>query len=145
MSLVPNGTSTTSLLVPTGAAPPPAIGELPALLKRWMTLQEEVSALNAEMKQRRTQSKALKDIILRIMESNNVAKINVSKGAVVHKTREVTEKLSSGFMLKHFKEFFGGDEERAASLVNYLEENRASIMKHDLKLHIPKASGTEEN
>jgi hypothetical protein len=145
MSLVPNGASTNSLLVPTGAAPPPAIGELPALLKRWMTLQEEVSSLNAEMKQRRTQSKALKDIILRIMESNNVAKINVSKGAVIHKTREVTEKLSNGFMLKHFKEFFGGDEERASSLVNYLEENRTSIMKHDLKLHIPKSSGSEEN
>jgi hypothetical protein len=41
-------------------------------------------------------------------------------------------------MLKHFKEFFGGDEERASSLINYLEENRTSIMKHDLKLHVPK-------
>ena len=104
MSIVPGAGSTNSLLVPTGAPAAPAISELPALLKRWMTLQEEVASLNAEMKQRRTQSKALKDIILRIMESNNVAKINVSKGAVVHKTREVTEKLSSGFMLKHFKE-----------------------------------------
>ena len=98
MSIVPGG-STNSLLVPTSAPSAPAISELPALLKRWMTIQEEVASLNAEMKQRRTQSKALKDIILRIMESNNVAKINVSKGAVVPKTREVTEKLSSGFML----------------------------------------------
>lgn len=145
MSIVPGAGSTNSLLIPTGAAPAPAIGELPALLKRWMTLQEEVASLNAEMKQRRTQSKALKDIILRIMESNNVAKINVSKGAVIHRTREVTEKLSNGFMLKHFKEFFGGDEERASALVNYLEENRTSIMKHDLKLQVPKASGSEEN
>jgi hypothetical protein len=148
MSIVPGaGSSTNSLLVPTGPAPAPAISELPALLKRWMTLQEEVASLNAEMKQRRTQSKALKDIILRIMESNNVAKINVSKGAVIHKTREVTEKLSNEFMLKHFKEFFGGDEERAASLVNYLDDNRTSIMKHDLKLQIPKPSngGSDEN
>ena len=144
MSIVP-GNGANSLLVPTGPAPTPAINELPGLLKRWMTIQEEVTSLNAEIKQRRTQSKVLKDIILRIMESNNVAKINVSKGAVVHKTREVTEKLSSGFMLKHFKEFFGGDEERAASLVNFLEEYRTSIMKHDLKLQVPKPAGTEEN
>jgi len=143
MAMVP-GNGTNSLLVPTGPAPAPAIGELPGLLKRWMTIQEEITTLNAEVKQRRTQSKVLKDIILRIMESNNVAKINVSKGAVIHKTREVSEKLSNGFMLKHFKEFFGGDEERAASLVNYLDENRTSIMKHDLKLQIPKPSGTDE-
>jgi hypothetical protein len=143
MSLVPNG-ETNSLLVPTGNPAAPAIGELPTLLKRWMALQEEASTLNAELKQRRTQSKALKDIILRIMESNNVAKINVSKGAVVHRTREVTEKLSNGFMLKHFKEFFSGDEERASSLINYLEERRTSIMKHDLKLQVPKINGSAE-
>lgn len=146
MSLVPGGSSTNSLLVPTGAPAAPAISELPALLKRWMTLQEEAASLNAEMKQRRTQSKALKDIILRIMESNNVAKINVSKGAVIHRTREVTEKLSNEFMMKHFKEFFGGDQERASSLINYLEEHRTSIMKHDLKLQVPKMNGAgEEN
>jgi hypothetical protein len=130
-------------LLAAGAAGAPAISELPALLKRWMTLQEETAALRADIKQRDTQSKALKDIILRIMETNNVVKLNVSKGAVVHKTREVTEKISNGFMLKHFKTFFGGDEERAKALVDYLEENRGSIMKHDLKLQVPKPAAEE--
>jgi len=146
MALVPNGNgSVNSLLVPTGSsAPPPPISELPNLLKRWMAIQEEITTLNNELKQRKTQSKVLKDIILRIMESNNVAKINVSKGAVIHKTREVTEKLSNTFMLKHFKEFFNGDEERALALVNYLDDNRNSITKHDLKLHIPRMSGADD-
>ena len=141
MSIVPNTMGNT--LLAAGAAGAPAISELPALLKRWMTLQEETAALRADIKQRDTQSKALKDIILRIMETNNVVKLNVSKGAVVHKTREVTEKISNGFMLKHFKTFFGGDEERAKALVDYLEENRGSIMKHDLKLQVPKPAAEE--
>jgi len=141
MSIVPNTMGNT--LLAAGGAGAPAISELPALLKRWMTLQEETAALRADIKQRDTQSKALKDIILRIMETNNVVKLNVSKGAVVHKTREVTEKISNSFMLKHFKQFFGGDEERANALVDYLEENRGSIMKHDLKLQVPKPAAEE--
>jgi len=130
-------------LLAAGGAGAPAISELPALLKRWMTLQEETAVLRADIKQRETQSKALKDIILRIMETNNVVKLNVSKGAVVHKTREVTEKMSNSFMLKHFKQFFGGDEDRAKALIDYLDENRGSIMKHDLKLQVPKPAAEE--
>jgi hypothetical protein len=122
----------------------PAIQELPALLKRWMSIQEEVAVLKADINQRTTQSKALKDIILRIMETNNVVKLNVSKGSVIHRTREVTEKISNGFMLKHFKQFFGGDEERAQALITYLEENRGSVMKHDLKIQLPKAAAASE-
>jgi len=110
------------------------IVELPAFLKRWMTLQEEISALNSELKQRRTQSKALKDVILRIMESNKVAALNTSKGVVVHKTKETAEKLSNDYLLKHCKEFFNGDETRAKALVDYLEEHRTTVTRSDLKL-----------
>lgn len=110
------------------------ISELPNFLKRWMVLQEEISTLNGELKQRRTQSKALKEIIMRIMDSNKVAALNISKGTVVHKTYESGEKISIEYMLKHCKDFFNGDEERAKALVKYLEDHRAVIKKHDLKL-----------
>lgn len=122
MSIVPAGADTNG------------ISELPTLLKRWMTLQEEMSTLNNEIKQRRTQSKALKDMILRIMERNQVAALNVSKGQVVHQVREAPEKLSSDYLLKHCKDFFGGDEQKATSLVKYLEEHRSTSSVSVLKL-----------
>lgn len=112
------------------------IGELPNYLKRWLTLQDEIIAFNTELQQRRTQSKALKEIILRIMNSNKVAALNTSKGTVLHKTRETAERISNDYLMKHCKEFFGGDEERAKALVEYLEEHRTVIKKHDLKLQI---------
>jgi hypothetical protein len=125
-------------LIPSGAGDSGSISELPTLLKRWMGIQEEMSTLNNELKQRRTQSKALKDMILRIMESNRVAALNVSKGTVIHKIREAPEKISNDYLLKHCKDFFGGDEERARALVTYLEEHRGTSKVHDLKLQMPK-------
>jgi hypothetical protein len=120
-------------LIPTGDGSA-TIQELPSLLKRWMTTQEEMATLNNELKQRRTQSKALKEVILRIMDTNSVVQLNVSRGAVVHKTREVAEKISNTYLLKHCKDFFEGDEAKAKALIDYLETNRATSIKHDLKL-----------
>ena len=122
-------------LIPAETAP---VSELPTLLKRWMTIQEELATLNAEMKQRKTQSKALKDVILRIMDSNKVVQLNVTKGTVVHKTREVSETLSNGYLLKHCSEFFGGDMAKAEALVNYLDEHRGTTVRHDLRFQSPR-------
>ena len=108
--------------------------ELPNLLRRWMTIQEEIATLNAEIKQRRTTAKALKDVILRIMESNNVANLNVSRGIVSHNTREIKESLTPEYIKKQCKEFFGGDEAKAAQLVEFLNEHRGVSVKHDLRL-----------
>jgi hypothetical protein len=125
-------------IVPSGAGGDGAVSELPALLKRWLAIQEEIASLNNELKQRRTVSRTMKDMIMRIMETSNVVQLNTSKGAVVHRTRTVTERLSSESMLKHFKEFFGGDEAKALALIAYLDEHRGTVIKHDLKLQMAK-------
>jgi hypothetical protein len=114
------------------------LSELPTLLRQWMSLQEKISELNGEIKGKRAQSKALKEVILRIMESNKVAALNVSKGTVMHKVRETAETLTDGVLLKHCKDFFGGDEERARALVDYLNSHRGTRVSHDLKLHTPR-------
>ncbi len=120
--------------VDTGAT----LGELPTLLKQWMSLQEKIAELNGEIKGKRAQSRALKEVILRIMETNRVAALNVSKGTVLHKVRETAEAITDPFLFKHCKDFFGGDEERAKALVEYLNTHRGTKVSHDLRLQVPK-------
>jgi hypothetical protein len=131
-----------SLIRSEGKSAGASIEELPTLMKQWMKLQEEIAMLNAEVKERRTQSKALREMILRIMETNKVAALNVSKGSVVHKTREVKETLSQDYLFKQCKDFFNGDEEKAKSLITHLEEHRTSTVVHDLKI-IPGSGGSD--
>ncbi len=116
--------------------------ELPALLKRWMALQDEMATLNAELKQRRTTSKALKDMIMRIMQSNNLGQLNVSKGAVVRLTRQTKESINEEYLKKHCKEFFGGDEEKAAQLIAYLQEQRGAKTSDYIRL-VPGDTGSQ--
>ena len=106
--------------------------------------QEEMNTLNAEIRQRRTQAKALREVILRIMETNNLAQLNISKGAVVHETREIKGSMSADYIARHCKDFFNGDEAKASALMAYLNEHRETKVKHDLKLR-PSASETGSN
>jgi hypothetical protein len=121
-------------LITHDAAASLTTAELPGLLKRWMTLQDEIGTLNAEVKQRRTASAALKNMIMRIMETNNLGQLNVSKGAVVRSTREVKETLSQDYIRKHCKEFFGGDDDKANALIQYLNEHRSTKVSTSIRL-----------
>jgi hypothetical protein len=129
-----------SLITQEAAVAALSTTELPGLLKRWMTLQDEMATLNAEIKQRRTTSAALKSMIMRIMETNNLGQLNVSKGAVVRTTRESKESLNNDYLLKHCKEFFGGDDTKAQALLKYLDEHRATKVTSSIRL-VPAGDG----
>ena len=107
--------------------------ELPTLLKQWMTINTELNTLMAEVRERKTQAKALRDVILKIMEKNNVVQLNVTKGSVVHKTREKKESLSNDYLKKTAEAFFAGDAAKAEALVKFVEEGRAKTVVHDLR------------
>ena len=88
-------------IVPTGGHPDAnnSLTELPTLLKAWIKLQEEIVTMNAELSQRKKHSKTLKDTILRIMESNKVAALNVSRGVISHRITEKAEPVNNSYLL----------------------------------------------
>jgi len=112
----------------------PDISELPAFLKRWISVGEEISAIDSQLREKRKQSKALKETILRIMQGNKVQQINTNKGAVVDKKRKIKEAISAKFMKKCMSEYFQGDEEKTNKIFEYVENKRKEEEKHDLKL-----------
>ena len=112
----------------------PDIKELPQFLKRWIAIEEEISSVNTTLREKRKQSKALKETILRIMQGNKVQQINTNKGAVVDRKRKIKEAISAKFMKKGLKEYFNGDEEKTNKIFEFIENKRKEEEKHDLRL-----------
>ena len=124
----------------------PDISELPAFLKRWISIGEEITAIDSQLREKRKQSKALKETILRIMQGNKVQQINTNKGAVVDRKRKIKEAISAKFMKKCMSEYFQGDEDKTNKIFEFVENKRKEEEKHDLKLQketdTPAAPGT---
>ena len=112
----------------------PDIKELPQFLKQWIAIEEEISAVNTTLREKRKKSKALKDTILRIMQGNKVQQINTNKGAVVDRKRKLKEAISAKFMKTCMKEYFQGDEDKTNKIFEFVEGKRTEEEKHDLKL-----------
>ena len=112
----------------------PDISELPALLKSWISIGEEISAIDSQLREKRKQSKALKETILRIMQGNKVQQINTNKGAVVDRKRKIKEAISAKFMKKCLLEYHKGDSDKTNQIFEFVENKRKEEEKHDLKL-----------
>jgi hypothetical protein len=112
----------------------PDISELPALLKEWIRVGEEISAIDSQLREKRKASKALKETILRIMQGNKVQQINTNKGAVVDRKRKIKEAISAKFMKKCLLEYNKGDAEKTNQIFEFVENKRKEEEKHDLKL-----------
>jgi hypothetical protein len=125
-------------IVPVSIAEENSLKELPGLLKRWMTVQEEIVTLNAELSTRKKHNKTLKETILRIMDTHKVAALNVSRGVISHRVKEKAEPVNNNYLQKHLTTFFDGDESKAKSLIDFLENKREVTQQHDLKLTVPK-------
>lgn len=112
----------------------PDINELKGLLKRWISIEEEISVINSTLREKKRTSKALKETILRTMQANKVQQINTQKGAVVDRKRKLKEAISAKFMKKCMSEYFQGDEDKTNKIFEFVEAKRKEEEKHDLKL-----------
>jgi len=112
----------------------PDIKDLGAFLKKWIALEEDIKEIETTVREKRKQSKALKETILRIMQGNKVQQINTQKGAVVDKKRVIKEAISAKFMKKCMKEYFKGDDEKTNQIFDFVEGKRKEEEKHVLKL-----------
>jgi hypothetical protein len=112
----------------------PDINELKGLLKRWISIEEEISSINTSLREKKHTSRALKESILRTMQANKVQQINTQKGAVVDRKRKLKEAISAKFMKKCMSEYFQGDEDKTNKIFEFVEAKRKEEEKHDLKL-----------
>jgi hypothetical protein len=102
----------------------PGVPQLSALIKEWMTTEDELRTLGAEVREKRKRAKLVRQMILKIMKGGKIGRLNISAGAVTTRTKNTKAPLTKKFMVEALTGFFGGDAEKAATCVAYLDEHR---------------------
>lgn len=117
-----------------GDSPGPGTAQLGGLIKQWMALEEDVRTLSAEIRERRKQLKATRDMITKIMKGAKVGQLNISAGQVLHRTKQTKQPLSKKFIVNTLTEFFNGDAVMAAKCAQFLEDHRPKKVTESLTL-----------
>jgi hypothetical protein len=98
--------------------------QLPNLIKEWMTTEEELRTLSAEMREKRKRAKTVRDMVMRIMKGNKVGRLNISAGAVTTHTKATKAPMSKKYVVDALTTYFSGDRTKAEACAKFLDENR---------------------
>jgi hypothetical protein len=97
---------------------------LPQLIKEFIVLNDEMTALNNALREKRKRAKAVKDMLSGIMRTNNLGAINTSACSIIKKMKSTKATLSKKYLTQTLLDFFDGNAEMADKCFRFLEEHR---------------------
>jgi len=107
---------------------------LPALIKEWITTEDELRTLSAEIREKRKRTKTVKAMIMTIMKTGKIGKLNISAGAVTARTKQSKAPMTKKYIVEALTDFFKGNKEQAEACAAFLHEKRPMKVVENLDL-----------
>ena len=100
------------------------VNQLPGLIKEWMTTEDDLRTLSAEVREKRKRVKLVRSMIVRIMKGGKIGRLNISAGAVTTQSKTTKAPLTKKYIRETLTEFFKGDTAKAEACAAFLDEHR---------------------
>lgn len=107
--------------------------QLDLVINTWRDLHKEIDELNSQLKEKKKRSKALEEMILRIMKKNNIGALDLTRtgGRILYRRQTTKAGLGQKDMIRLLAEHLKS-EQAAAQALQYVAEHRGSKVKESL-------------
>ena len=110
------------------------VAQLGVLIKEWVTTEDLLKTLSAEVREKRKRVKTVRQMIVKIMKGGKIGRLNISAGTVTTQTKNTKAPMTKKFLMTALTEFFGGDGVKAAACATFLDEHRPMKVVENLAL-----------
>lgn len=109
------------------------IAQLNLVINTWRELQKECEDLTFQLKEKKKRSKALEEMILRIMKKNNIGALDLKRtgGRILYRRQTTKAGLGQKDMVRLLAEHLKS-EQAANQALQYIAEHRGSKVKESL-------------
>ena len=107
-------------------------------VKSWLTIDNEIRALQKEIKERRKLKKQLTTDLMSTMKSNDIDALNVPDGELIYNKTKTKAPLSKKHLLTSLGQYFKGDQRMIDELSKFIMESRAEKEKESIRRKIKK-------
>lgn len=107
-------------------------------VKSWLTIDNEIRALQKEIKERRKMKKQLTTELMTTMKSNDIDALNVPDGELIYNKTKTKAPLSKKHLLSSLSQYFKGDKRMIDELSKFIMETRAEKEKESIRRKIKK-------
>lgn len=112
--------------------------ELIINIKEWIKMDNEITKLKAELKEKTNNKKELTESLVNVMKNNSIDCFDINGGALVYKKRKSRRTISGKFLLSQLEEYYKEQPEIAKEITKKVLDNRIEVIKDEIKRKINK-------
>jgi len=113
--------------------------ELIEIIKEWRTLDEEIKAIQKEIKTRRNKKKELSDKLIKVMRTNDIECFDINNGKLLYTKSKLKETINKSYLMKVINDYFEDDESiDTEKVTDYILENRNTKVKESIRCKLDK-------
>jgi len=112
--------------------------QLKEYLRQWVRVENEIGALNAEIKKRKLIHQQVSASLLDVMRKNEIDCFDIANGRIVYSKTKVRAPLNNGQLKSALTTYYKDDVEKVNSLAEFLLSSRVEKTRESIKMKIPK-------
>jgi phage gpG-like protein len=107
-------------------------------IKEWIKMDNEITKLKADVKEKTNKKKELTESLVNVMKSNAIDCFDINGGALVYKQKKTRRTISGKFLLSQLEEYYKEQPELAKEITKKVLDNRIEVVKDEIKRKIDK-------
>jgi hypothetical protein len=112
--------------------------ELILNIKEWIKMDNEITKLKAEVKEKTNKRKELTESLVNVMKSNAIDCFDINGGALIYKQKKTRRTISGKFLLSQLEEYYKDQPDLAKEITKKVLDNRVEVVKDEIKRKIDK-------
>jgi hypothetical protein len=112
--------------------------ELIENIKEWIKIDNEVTKLKAEIKNRTEKKKQITESLLNVMKKNEIDCFDINGGSLVYKKNKVKKGLSGKTLLSALQSYYVNEPNTAEELTKHILNSREEQVKETIRRKILK-------
>jgi hypothetical protein len=112
--------------------------ELILNIKEWIKMDNEITKLKAEVKEKTNKKKELTESLVNVMKNNSIDCFDINGGALVYKQKKTRRTISGKFLLSQLEEYYKDQPDLAKEITKKVLDNRIEVVKDEIKRKIDK-------
>jgi phage gpG-like protein len=107
-------------------------------IKEWIKLDNEVTQLKNEMKERTNKKKKLTEDLVNVMKSNTIDCFDINGGSLVYKKNKVKKPINGKTLLLALQNYYKEQPNIAEDLTKHIMDSREEQIKETIRRKIEK-------
>jgi hypothetical protein len=107
-------------------------------IKEWIKIDNEITKLKSEIKDRNNKKKSLTEDLVKVMKTNSIDCFDINGGALVYKQNKVKKPINGKSLLTALQNYYKTDPKMAEDITKHVMNSREEQVRETIKRKIDK-------